>query len=478
MMCPLDTHKPFLKGLPPKFMKVGAFMSGVSTGDMTRGNPTKLLVRFALPMMIGGIFQLMYNMVDTAVLGRFVGAGALAAIGATTSTTSCFLFLTTGITGGISIVVSQLLGAGNEEKIRRASGNAILLTLVFGILVGAIAFFGAEPLMKLLGTPSDIIDGSVTYIRIACGLMVVQVAYNAVSSVLKAIGDSKTPLYFLILCSLLNVVLDLLFVLVLGMTIDGVAWATIISQAVSAVWSFVYMRRKYSILRFSAADLKVDREIMGDYLRYGLPMGLTSCLLSVGMLVITSVINSFGSSVVAAYTVGSKVENIAVLLFNQFAFSFSVYSGQNFGAGKRDRIYQGVKEAMRLILILSLVAAVLMLLFGKYVALLFVDGSETKILSVSCTLIRIEACFYPALGLIWLFNSALRGLGEVNVTILSSIVELCSKILISVLLSKAIGPTGIWFAAPVGWVLGLIVSAGVFYKGRWEKKLPPEKTES
>lgn len=452
-------------------------MAQASAGDMTRGNPTKLLVRFALPMMIGGIFQLMYNMVDTAVLGRFVGAGALAAIGATSSTTSCFLFLTTGVTGGISIVVSQLLGAGNDEKIRRAAGNAIFLTIVFGALVGLAAFAGARPLMNLLGTPEDIIDGSVTYIRITCGLMVVQVAYNAISSVLKAIGDSKTPLYFLILCSVLNVLLDLLFVLGFKMTIDGVAWATILSQGVSAVWSFFYMRKKYAILRFGAEDLRVDREIMGDYLRYGLPMGLTSCFLSVGMLVITSVINSFGSSVVAAYTVGSKVENIAVLLFNQFAFSFSVYAGQNFGAGKRDRIYQGVKEAARLILALSVIAAVLMLLFGKYVALIFVSAEESEILSVGCTLIRIEACFYPALGLIWLFNSALRGLGQVKVTIVSSVVELCSKILISVFLSKVLGSTGIWFAAPVGWVLGLLVSAGVFYTGRWEKKLPSERVD-
>ena len=447
-----------------------------AAGDMTQGNPTRLLIRFAIPMMIGGIFQLMYNMVDTIVLGRFVGANALASIGATSSTTSCFLFLSTGMTGGISIVVSQLIGAGEPERVRKASANALLLTAFFGAAIGLIAFIGAQPLMQLLGTPADIIDGAVTYIQITCGLIIVQVAYNAIASVLKAIGDSRTPLYFLILCSFLNIVLDLFFVLTLKMAVAGVAWATIISQGIAAVLSFIYMRRKYAILCFSRQEMAVDRKIMSDYLRYGLPMGATSCLLSVGMLVITSVINSFGSSVVAAYTVGSKVENIAVLLFNQFAMSFSVYAGQNFGAGYRDRIYSGIKQAMRLILILSFIAAVLMLVFGRYFSMLFVDGSETEILSISIWMIRIEACFYPALGLIWLFNSALRGLGQVNVTIVSSIVELLSKILISVLLSRVLGPVGIWFAAPIGWVLGGIVSGTAFYRGRWEKRLPPPKT--
>ena len=426
-------------------------------------------------MMIGGIFQLMYNMVDTIVLGRFVGAGALASIGATSSTTGCFLFLSTGMTGGISIVVSQLIGAGEAKRVRRASANALLLTIFFGVAVGLIAFVGARPLMQLLGTPADIIDGAVTYIRITCGLIIVQVAYNAIASVLKAIGDSKTPLYFLILCSFLNIVLDLFFVLALEMAVAGVAWATIISQGIAAALSFVYMRRKYAILRFSRQEMALDKKIMGDYLRYGLPMGATSCLLSVGMLVITSVINSFGSSVVAAYTVGSKVENIAVLLFNQFALSFSVYAGQNFGAGYKDRIYSGIRQAMRLVVILSIIAAALMLLFGKYVSMLFIDGSETEILSISGWMIRIEACFYPALGLIWVFNSALRGLGQVNVTIFSSIVELLSKILISVLLSRELGPVGIWFAAPIGWVLGGIVSGVAFYCGRWEKRLPPPR---
>lgn len=450
----------------------------VNNGDMTRGNPTKLIILFAVPMMIGGIFQLMYNMVDTIVLGRFVGAGALASIGATASTTACFLYMSTGITNAMSIVVSQLLGSGNISRIHQAVANALYLSVFFGVVIGGIAFFGARPLMLLLGTPDDIIDGAVLYIQITCGLIIAQIAYNAVASILKAIGDSKTPLYFLILCSFLNILLDLLFVLAFHMDVAGVAWATILSQFISAVLCFIYMRWKYDELRFTRKDMAFDQELVSEYLSYGLPMGATSCLLSVGMFVITSVINSFGSTVVAAYTVGSKVENVAVLLFNQFAFSFSVYTGQNFGAGDKKRIYTGARQASFLVLGLSVLAAVLILCFGKYVAMLFLDGGEKEILSIACVLIRIEAFFYPALGMIWLYNSALRGIGEIRPTIVSSVIELFAKILVSVLLSKAIGATGIWFAAPIGWVLGCIFSVNVFYRGRWEKRLPVKRQEN
>lgn len=441
-------------------------------GDMTSGSPARHIILFGLPMMVGGVFQLMYSMVDTAVLGRFVGAGALAAIGATSSTTMLFLSAGSAVTNAMSITVSQLIGAGNRARVRQAAANALYLAAAFGLVIGLIGFFGARPLMELLGTPDDIIGGSVTYIRITCGLVFAQIAYNAVASVLKAIGDSKTPLYFLILCTFLNVGLDLLFVLGFHMTVDGVAYATVIAQAVSAVLSFLYMRRKYDVFRFTRADMQVDWGLIREYLGYGLPMAATSCLLAVGMFVITGVINSFGSSVVAAYTVGSKVENIAVLLFNQFAFAFSVYAGQNFGAGSRERIYRGAKQAAAVILCLSVTSGVCMLAFGPYVGRLFLDSGEAGILSQAAVMIRTEAVFYPALGLVWMYNSGLRGLGQVNATILSSMVELASKILISITLSRVMGAAGIWLAAPVGWVLGFGVSAFCFYRGKWEKRLP------
>jgi putative MATE family efflux protein len=437
------------------------------TMDMTQGNPTKLLLTFALPMLMGSIFQLMYNMTDSMVLGRFVGADALASIGATGSTTFLFLALAMGMTGGITIVISQYFGAKNDILIRRTTVSAIYIALAAALVLGIIGFFSARSLMKLLGTPSNIIDKSVIYVQITCGLYVTQIAYNTAASILRALGDSKTPLYFLIVCTMLNVALDLIFVLNFHKGVAGVAFATVISQAVSAVLCIVYMVKKYQLLHFKKEDMIPDWKLIRRIMSIGLPMGLQSCLLSVGMMVITSVINSFGSDIVAAQTAGSKVEQLVTMIFAQVAFSFSVYSGQNFGAKDFMRIKLGFKKAFIIVGSLSLISTAIMFLFGKDIILLFVNANETKIIKSAVELIYIEAVFFAPLGWIWLYNSALRGIGDIGVTLLSSFVELGAKILLSIFLSREYGYIGIWYAAPIGWVLGLIPSMLRFHGGRW-----------
>lgn len=434
---------------------------------MTQGDPTKLLIAFALPMLIGSVFQLMYNMTDSVVLGKFVGADALASIGAAGSTTFLFLAVAMGMTGGITVVLSQYFGAKNEASIRKTTVSAIYITSATAIILGSVGFFSARPLMKLLGTPDNIINGSVTYVQIICGLFVTQIAYNAAASIMRALGDSKTPLYFLIVCTMLNIVLDLLFVLVLHKGVAGVAFATVISQAVSAVLCIVYMAKKYPLLHFTKEDMRPDWKLLWRILSIGLPMGLQTCILSIGMMVITSVINSFGSDIVAAQTAGSKVEQLVTMIFAQVAFSFSVYSGQNFGAKDFMRIRLGVRKAFIIVGSLSLISTAVMFLFGDDIILLFVNAGETKIIQSASELIRIEAMFFAALGWIWLFNSALRGIGDIGTTMLSSFVELGAKILLSIFLSRAFGYIGIWYAAPIGWVLGLIPSMLRFHSGGW-----------
>jgi putative MATE family efflux protein len=444
-------------------------MIKTQTMDMTQGNPTKLLVTFALPMLIGSIFQLMYNMTDSVILGKFVGADALASIGATSSTTFLFLALATGMTGGITIVISQYFGAKNDVLIRRTTVSAIYITISAAVLLGIVGFFAARPVMQLLGTPDNIIDQAVIYVQITCGLYVTQIAYNSAASILRALGDSKTPLYFLIICTMLNVVLDLIFVVSFHNGVAGVAFATVISQAVSAVFCIVYMAKKYTLLHFKKEDMKPDWKLIRRITSIGLPMGLQSCLLSVGMMVITSVINSFGSDIVAAQTVGSKVEQLVTIIFSQVAFSFSVYSGQNFGAKDFMRIRLGLKKAFIMVGSLSIISTAIMLLFGKDIILLFVSPGETTIIKSAGELIHIEALFFAALGWIWLYNSALRGIGDVGITLLSSLVELGAKILLSIFLSRAFGYIGIWYAAPIGWVLGLIPSMIRFHSGGWKR---------
>lgn len=444
--------------------------------DMTQGEPARLLILFAIPMLIGGVFQLMYNMVDTIVVGRFVSLDALAAIGATSSTTMFIMFLGQSVTNAVTVILSQAEGARQQDLLKKAVAHAVYLMLIVGAVLGLASLVGARPLMQLLGTPSNIIDNSVTYIQITCGLTIALMSYNGVSSVLRAIGDSKTPLYFLIFCSLLNVALDLLFVLALDGGVAGVAWATVISQFTSAVLCTLYMLKRHPRLRPDKASWKFDGSIIRDYLRIGLPMCAQNMVLCVGMFVITAVINSFGSDIVAAYTIGSKVEQLATVSFSNVAFSFSVYAGQNYGAKKYGRIQDGLKKGILIVGGLALLSTAVMLLFAQPIALIFMDastGNAEYVLKAAMSMVRVEASLYLALGAIWTVNSALRGIGAVKITLVSSVVELVSKIGLSLLLPLFLDYLGIWLAAPIGWVLGLIPS--LLYLLYWFKKPDSEK---
>ena len=440
--------------------------------DMTQGEPARLLVLFAIPMLIGGIFQLMYNMTDTLVVGRFASVGALAAIGATGSTTSLIMMLGQGLTNAVSVVISQAEGAGRQDRMKSCVAHAVYLVLAGSLVLGLASFFGARPFLTLLGTPENIIDDAVSYVQITGGLSIALTAYNGVAAVLRAIGDSKTPLYFLILCSLLNVVLDLVFVIAFHGGVPGVAIATVISQAVSVVLCVFYMVRRYPRLRPDAASFRFDGKIIREYLSIGLPMCFQSGVLCVGMFVITAVINSFGSDIVAAYTIGGKVEQLATLSFSNLAFSFSVYAGQNYGARLYRRIGEGLKKGLLIIVGLTILSSAVMLLFARPLAQIFLEEDVAAVLDGAVAMIRTEACFFWALGIIWAVNSTLRGMGLVHIALVSSIVELVCKIGISVTLSQVIGSAGIWIAAPSGWVLGLIPS--LIYLLRWFKHAPAD----
>lgn len=431
----------------------------------------KLLILFVIPMLIGAVFQLMYNMVDSAVLGRFVSKNALAAVGATQSTMSLVMMLSNALTNAYSILISHAWGANDKKSAGHIISHAFTITLSIGALVALLALLLSGPAMRMLGTPDAIFDDAVLYLRITCGMFIGQMFYNASSAVLRAIGDSRTPLYFLILCSLMNVVLDLLFVLALDMGVAGVAWATVISQFASAVLCIIYMWRKYEELRFTAADLVPDAALLKKFGGIALPMAFQNAMLSVGMMAITYVINSFGEDIVAAYTVGGKVEQLVTMVISQVAFSFSIYSGQNYGAKKYDRIDLGLKRAYVLLGAMVAISMCVLFIFGDRLSLMFVKAEETATLTAALKMIHIDAGFMPMLCLIWLYNSTLRGMGRIKPTVISGLLELASKIGLSFALSALFGYVGIWLATPIGWVIGLIPSAGYYHFSGWKKKL-------
>lgn len=439
--------------------------------DMTQGNPAKLLVTFAIPMMLGAIFDLLYNMVDAIILGRYVSADALAAVGATTAITGMIVMIGFAFTQSISILIAQAFGAGDNAKLHHLVAQAFDLSLAVSVLLGAASIALAEPLAILLGVPENICGDSVLYIRIVCGMGIARMFYNTSAAVLRAIGDSSTPLYFLIISSVLNILLDIVFVVVFGMEIAGVAWATVIAQLLSAALCCAYMWKKYASLRFAKEDLKPDRKIQWSYIRIALPIALREFLLTGGQMMISGVINRFGSDVVAAYTVGGKVQQIAIIALSQIEASFAFYTGQNFGAGRFDRIRDGLKQVLILSGSITAICMMVMLGFGRGLALIFVRAEETDVLIAAVDMIRIEAIFLPAFTVICLYNSMLRGMGIVGPTLASSAAELISKVGFSQILSELFGYVGAWLASPLGWVVGLTISVGYYHFGNWKQRV-------
>lgn len=442
------------------------------TKDMTEGRPLGIILRFALPMLTGAVFQQFYNIVDMLVVGNAVGSRALAAIGATGSATFFATALMMGLTTGFTTVVSQQFGAKNAPMLRNAFTSAIYISMGCVMILAVAGVFGAKPLMRLLQTPDDIIADASLYLQICIGGSVGMVLYNGATSVLRAVGDSRTPLIFLIITSLMNVVLDLLLVFAFSMGVAGAAIATVISQCLSAVACLVYMYKRFDMFRLAITHFRPHLQTIGLILKIGLPISFQSLLLAVGDMTITGVVNTFGTDVVAAFATGNRIMMFSMMFCMNLAQAFAVFAGQNLGAGEVDRIKQGFYNTKVLMAILSVIMTGSVFLFGDTFVRFFISNADTHIdsvVSIARNNLRISASFYIFLGLIWLYNFTLRGIGDVVVPFVSGLLELVIKVGLSIALSRWLGYIGIWFAAPIGWVVGLIPSAIRFHTGGWKK---------
>lgn len=443
------------------------------TKDLTEGRPLKQILIFALPMIIGGIIQQLYSVVDTLIVGNTLGSQALAAVGATGSTMFFMISFMIGLTNAFSIVTSHYFGAKNEQMVKKTVVNAIFLSAICAVLLTLVGIYGARPLMELLQTPSEIINQSTIYIQICIGFCAAQLAYNVAAALLRAIGDSKTPLYFLMISALANIALDLVFILVFHMDVAGAAVATVISQAISATLCIVHIIRKFPIFHIKRQEFRPDFKQLVLVSKMGLTMGLQSCLISLGEMAVTGVINGFGTTVVAAYTAGVRVEEFATLAFINLSQAFSIYAGQNLGARKTARVQEGFKKLAVVIILLSFVSMILIFNFGDDITRWFIADSDAEInnvVNIAYQYLCVSACFYPFLGMILLYNNTLRGIGELSVPLMSGIIELFSKVGFSIILSSLFSYTGIWYAAPLGWMLGMIPSLIRYHQGNWKRR--------
>ncbi len=421
--------------------------------NMTEGNPVSLIIQFSIPMLIGNIFQQFYNLVDSVIVGQVVGADALAAIGATGSVTFLFFALCNGIGSGGGIVTSQFFGSGNDRDVKSCIVNTGYIMVVFPIVVGIIAFFLTVPVLQILATPDEIMADAVAYMRIMCIGLVFVSLYNYASSMLRALGDSKTPLYFLIFACLLNTVLDLLFVGALHMSVVGAGIATVISQLVSGLSCLLYAFRKNPYFQFEKHDLMLNKGILIKILQLGVPLSLQFSLIAISTMALQRVVNSFGKIAVAAFTATGRIEQIIHMPYQTLGAALSTYTGQNYGAKKSDRIITGYRKSLMLMAIFTVAMLPIMQLFGGAITSIFVEDEE--VIAMGAKALQITSLFYIMLGVIYVVRGVLNGLGDSFFALLNGIVEVIGRFIVPVMLTRipSIGLWGIWWSVGIVWAI-------------------------
>lgn len=436
--------------------------------DMTVGNPTKHILLFALPIFLGNLFQQLYTTVDSLVVGNYVGANALAATGTCGSVNFLFFALGSGLSTGIGIIVAHYYGAKDEAGIKSTISNSFYVLGVAAVAATILGLVLARPILTLMSTPAEIIDDAVLYMRTTCCGIIFIVMYNGVSNVLRALGDSKTPLYFLMISSALNIGLDLAFVLYFNMGVFGVGLATVIAQAISACVSLIYAFIKVPYYKFTKEDLKPNKEIITRSVKLGVPMALQSSMIAISMIVLQKVVNSFGATVMAAYTITTRIDLIMSQFYGALSQSLVTYSGQNLGARQIDRVKKGYSRGMILVFIYNLVLIPIIYIFSRQIMDFFVV--EEEVIEFGDHALKISSIMYFALGCIYVPRGIMNGCGDARFSLINGITEVACRIVYANLLTRiaSIGVWGIWWAAGLTWLTVAIVCSARFFQGKWK----------
>ena len=425
---------------------------------MTEGSPVTLILLFSIPMLIGNLFQQVYNLVDSVIVGKYVNADALAAIGATGSVTFLFFAICNGIGSGGGIITSQYFGKKNDEAVKSCIVNTGYIMLVFPIIVGFIAYILTVPILKLLDTPVEILNDAADYMKIMCVGLVFVSLYNYISSMLRALGDSRTPLFFLIFSCLLNTGLDFLFVVGFNMSVRGAGIATIISQFVSGVGCILYAMKTNSYFKFTKENMKFNKHITMSILKLGIPLSLQFSLIAISCMALQKVVNSFGKTTVAAFSATSRIEQIIHQPYQTLGAALSTFTGQNYGANLKDRVKEGYKKSLMIMVIFSIIMLPIMQLFSENIVRIFVD--EEPVIVMGAKALRITSYFYVMLGTIYTVRGVLNGLGDSIFALINGIVEVIGRFTVPIMLVAipAIGLWGIWWSVGIVWSLAGITA--------------------
>ncbi len=435
---------------------------------MTEGNPTRLLLVFALPMLIGNLFQQMYNIVDSVIVGRFCGTNALAAIGATGAVNFFFFALCNGVGVGGGILTAKHFGAGEDEQVRSSIVNSGYTLITGSVLIGTVAYFSMEGLLTIMGTPEEILEDALKYVRLVSLALPLVGIYNHASSMLQALGDSRTPLYFLVAACILNIVLDIWFVYWLDMGVQGAAVATVISQFVSGIGSLTYAFLTNPYFKLKRQHFRPQPNIIRATLRLGVPLSLQNGMIALSCIALQRFINGFGPVAVAAFAATDRVEGLLHQPFGSVSTALSNYAGQNLGAGKIDRLREGHRKAMRIMLLVAVGLMLLMQLCGKWIIGVFVDDAE--VIRCGATALRITSAFYIPLAILYICRALLTGVGDSLFALINGGVEIFTRVFLPMVFIAIpfIGIWGLWLSVGICWCAGC--AASIFRYRWWMRK--------
>lgn len=449
-------------------------MASNTTKDMTSGSTMKLILGFAVPLLMGMLFQQVYGLVDTIIVGRFLGVSALAAVGATGSINFLIIGFCQGICNGFALPVAQRFGAKDYDGLRKYVGNSAVLSILFGGTITLVTVIACRPILELMQTPSDIIDLSYNYIVVIFAGIPAIMLYNILSAYLRSLGDSITPVIFLVLSAVLNIGLDLLFIVTFKWGVFGAAFATVLSQAVSGILCLLLIIKKFDILHLSRDDWRLDWNYSKYLLIMGLPMGLQYSITAIGSVILQASVNTLGSTAVASMTAGSKISLFVMCPFDALGSTMATFGGQNVGAGKLDRLGSGLRSAVILGAVYSTLILVVLIFFGRGLILLFVSASEVTVIAQAKQFLVTNAAFYLMLALVNIVRFLIQGMGFSGFAVFAGVFEMVARALVGLVFVPIFGFTAACFASPLAWIFADCFLIPAFFHCR--KKLQKSMT--
>jgi len=442
--------------------------------DMTQGSPIKLIIMFTIPLLIGNLFQQFYNMADTLIVGRTIGVNALAAVGSTGSIMFFIIGFAQGLTAGLSIITAQRFGAKDIAGVRKSVGTSFWISIVFTIVLTILSVVFTKPALVMMNTPVEILDDAYSYLIVINAGVGAAVLFNLLANLLRALGDSRTPLLFLVIASILNILLDLVFILVFKMGVAGAGLATVISQLFSCLLCLIYIHKKVPLLQFKTADWSIDWAFIGQHMRVGFPMGFQASIIAIGAIILQITLNGLGAMAVAAYTAAQKIDMLATQPMNSFGVTMATFAAQNFGANRIDRIRIGVKQCILLSGSFSILVGALVIFAGPSAVSLFVGQGQEQLLDLSGQYFLANGTTYLLLSLLFIYRFSLQGLGQSFIPTVAGIMELIMRVVAAMFLSALIGFPGACLANPLAW-LGALIPLGTAYYWSMKKLSRPDQ---